>query len=923
MNLVKTIARHLLVSMGVGLLFNGAMAQDTTVVQTFTFDSTGRSEFFVFPDDPNKKYEKILMQYRMRCKNALVSDANDRNKGCGEWDYSCNTYLWDSTNIDSLKYLADDYRISNFSGSTFNYSSTPVYDYYLTWQQNVTVNSIVSETQSTVGTGNAADVDALSTLYYTGKSQYLITAAELTAAGVVAGTIDGLMLNVTGTGGPTDFLSVRMKASSKTNLYATDPEFSNFVEVYHSNTTLTNGSNRLQFHTLYNWDGTSNIIVELAFKNPGFSTAITLEGSNINGFGIASAGDQSFYFNGNNYVEALTYKGIGGTDERTVEAWIKTTTPDKEIVSWGRNSAGQKFVFRLDGSGRVRVEVNGGSIIGTTVLTDGEWHHVACTFNGSDVTDFKLYADGNLEAVSGSTPEPVNTNTTNGINVRISRGVNNRYWVGEIDDVRIWNKALSASVISDYMHQIVDPNHPDFQNLEAYYRFNTPTGETVSDATANAYQAKVVSGSNWHKMNALEIHKGFKNTQTRPNFTFLQGNYNLTVVGDSIFDSIAQFTNFVEELQVVSHPGVLQDDELQVLNSNHYWGEGYAYYFDESGVKYDSVAIQTDGSVSITIDALEYFRRFASKFELMSFVTPYGIGLDLGVDGKMWEFDMTDFTPVLKGGKRISLERGGQNQEEMDIRFLFIEGTPERDVIDIKQVWKVDARSYTDILSNKYFAPVDYPLDPTATTYKLRTAITGHGQEGEFIPRSHFIDLNGAGNEFTWDVWMECGENPVYPQGGTWIYDRAGWCPGMATDLRENEITNYVTPGTTVNIDYGLSTASGDSRYIVNHQLVSYGDANFSTNASVVDIISPSTKVEHARFNENCTSLRIKIRNSGSEDIKNMKINYWINGSTTPFVHSWIGNMAYLQEQEVSLPIPAGFWNGVSPSDKYVPCRSC
>ena len=56
----------------------------------------------------------------------------------------------------------------------------------------------------------------------------------------------------------------------------------------------------------------------------------------------------------------------------------------------------------------------------------------------------------------------------------------------------------------------------------------------------------------------------------------------------------------------------------------------------------------------------------------MSFVTPYGINLNLGIDGKTWTFDMTDFTPVFNGQKQITVERGGQWQEDMDIRFLFL-----------------------------------------------------------------------------------------------------------------------------------------------------------------------------------------------------------------------------------------------------------
>ncbi|MEZ4980402.1 MAG: hypothetical protein R2769_02205 [Saprospiraceae bacterium] len=79
------------------LLFVGIsslQAQDTTWVQTFTWDSTSRVGNFDFPDDPSNSWQKIIMLYNMRCHDAAVGSGN---VGCREWDYSCNTFIIDST----------------------------------------------------------------------------------------------------------------------------------------------------------------------------------------------------------------------------------------------------------------------------------------------------------------------------------------------------------------------------------------------------------------------------------------------------------------------------------------------------------------------------------------------------------------------------------------------------------------------------------------------------------------------------------------------------------------------------------------------------------------------------------------------------------------------------------------------------------
>lgn len=66
-------------------------------------------------------------------------------------------------------------------------------------------------------------------------------------------------------------------------------------------------------------------------------------------------------------------------------------------------------------------------------------------------------------------------------------------------------------------------------------------------------------------------------------------------------------------------------------------------------------------------------------FSIGSFVTPYGKRLEMGgSSGWQWSYDVTDYAPLLHGTLEIVT---GNNQELLDLRFLFIEGTPERDVL--------------------------------------------------------------------------------------------------------------------------------------------------------------------------------------------------------------------------------------------------
>ena len=73
------------------------------------------------------------------------------------------------------------------------------------------------------------------------------------------------------------------------------------------------------------------------------------------------------------------------------------------------------------------------------------------------------------------------------------------------------------------------------------------------------------------------------------------------------------------------------------------------------------------------------------KFKLGSFVTPYGKRLKLGENNSWtWSYNITDYAPILNGDLDIII---GNNQELLDLKFLFIEGNPPRDVLDVKNIF--------------------------------------------------------------------------------------------------------------------------------------------------------------------------------------------------------------------------------------------
>jgi hypothetical protein len=153
-------------------------------------------------------------------------------------------------------------------------------------------------------------------------------------------------------------------------------------------------------------------------------------------------------------VQMTGYEGVLGTQNRTVTAWIRTTGYG-DYISWGQNVNTQKWICRVqngaaDGTvGALRTECSGGFIIGSTVLTDGEWHHVTSVLEvvgTSTIDDIRLYVDGWQETISGWQAIDVNT-VGGGRTVWLGDGHHGRLFPGQLDDVRIYDRALTQDQI--------------------------------------------------------------------------------------------------------------------------------------------------------------------------------------------------------------------------------------------------------------------------------------------------------------------------------------------------------------------------------------------------------------------------------------------------------------------------------------------
>ena len=203
--------------------------------------------------------------------------------------------------------------------------------------------------------------------------------------------------------------------------------------------------------------------------NEGSGTTVKDSGAGTADNGtIGSSGDWLSPANGTYGTPALQFNGTSGTlvslgnpsklaftGQITLSAWIKPTsiTTAQYIIDHRTGTTNDVFLM-ITSTGLYEVGVNNGSFHGATYAIPssdmGAWVHLAGTYDG---TTWRLYLNGILVASSVSSTGAISPNGNWGIGGALSGSQSKRYFTGAIDDVRIYNTAISSSAVGGLMVQ--------------------------------------------------------------------------------------------------------------------------------------------------------------------------------------------------------------------------------------------------------------------------------------------------------------------------------------------------------------------------------------------------------------------------------------------------------------------------------------
>ena len=239
----------------------------------------------------------------------------------------------------------------------------------------------------------------------------------------------------------------------------------------------------------------SNILTMIVNNPPVITISTDVPTTICNGSSVtlsALGGGNCIGFNGSNKITFASAPTIPvGNSNYTLEAWVKPNTVwgANGIVGWGSwGSGNQVNALRFNGPTQL-INYWWGNDLYVTIpnALDGNWHHVAATFDG---TTRSIYWDGVLKG----SDHPGGHNVTYSDNLNIAATNNGEYFDGAIDEVRIWSVGRSQAQIQDNMNSVIPVNSA---GLSAYYRFDEGTGTVAADATGNANNGTLSDSPAW------------------------------------------------------------------------------------------------------------------------------------------------------------------------------------------------------------------------------------------------------------------------------------------------------------------------------------------------------------------------------------------------------------------------------------------
>lgn len=207
----------------------------------------------------------------------------------------------------------------------------------------------------------------------------------------------------------------------------------------------------------------SGLVLHIDPSNPrsypgSGSTVFDLSGNNNNGTltngasVINTRGGRALDFDGVNDVVSVPLPQVTGLTQCTLATWYRRTQQSTRagLVGFGVASSGaNRFSLQPWSDGVVYISMRTNDW-GYFSNNDTNWHSLIAVFNGNNSTNdtrLRVYFDGVRQTLSFTGTIPTTTGTPTSFRIGQTHNPSDQFGDGQIDDVRVYNRALTESEI--------------------------------------------------------------------------------------------------------------------------------------------------------------------------------------------------------------------------------------------------------------------------------------------------------------------------------------------------------------------------------------------------------------------------------------------------------------------------------------------
>lgn len=334
---------------------------------------------------------------------------------------------------------------------------------------------------------------------------------------------------------------------------------------------------------------------------------------------VAGRVGEAFSFDGTDgaYVPTQLFYDSTGITAVSVAHWFKSSSSADQITISSDRNEYWRLGVGSDGADGVLWTVDSSDMVSSasrSELQDGNWHHIVGTFDGSLTNDHAIYIDGQLDSKANlinsfGSGNKSYTHIGVGSEASVFDGSQgpDDHVVGKMDDVRVYNRAISASEARALFNMRSQRQHnSNTIFVESFENGSFDSKWDVSNATISSTRSfsgnfsfgsfgegsveadLVIQPNGYEKIDSFEYYWKEDNSQTG----------HVVILYD-------QNGNQVQESGTENPQWYLNDGSggrVQISNSGtnyNVWTQ-FKFDFDWENGEYDYVLKKTDGTHSDT-----------------------------------------------------------------------------------------------------------------------------------------------------------------------------------------------------------------------------------------------------------------------------------------------------------------------------------